>query len=156
MSWNQPEILLTPSLLSLSLPPLESHDSPAKYKSKPIWVKQSKFFSEILRVIGNLTKIDEVDKHQSEEFSILGFGVSVFLDGEHPRDDWLDGGFALSKKLNRLSHRVCRNLRSRLHNSFSLSLSPNSETAILSLRHSNFIRFINIALPIFIFSQFRP
>lgn len=44
-----------------------------------------------------LTEVDEVEKHLGEEFAILGFGGSLFLDGEHPRDDFFDGGFAFSE-----------------------------------------------------------
>lgn len=138
---------------------------------KPIWVKNRSFWrfwdKRVKNTRGwNLTQIDEVEKHLSEEFSILGFGVSFFLDGEHLRDDSLDGGFALSKKLNRrfhrierLSPRVFRYLR--LHNSFvTLSLRIRERVlyggSVSTLQDSSSIRFINLALHVFVVSQFRP
>lgn len=86
--------------------------------------------------VGNLAEVDEVEKHLSEEFAVLGFGVSLFLDGEHPRDDFFDGGFAFSEYLKRRflrSHRVFRHLR--LHNSFGGGFQNNGS--------SFSIRFIN-------------
>lgn len=45
----------------------------------------------------NLAEVDEVEKHLSDEFAVLRFGVSLFLDGQHPRDDFFDGGSAFSE-----------------------------------------------------------